>query len=71
MAGENPFSALLPAVPPAEGDSAAFAVYGLTYAAESLWDLLDELPVKADAKLAQRRLQEMVFWGSRAAGGAG
>lgn len=71
MSSENPFTAMRPAEPPADGDVAAETRHGLIVAAEPLWDLLETLPVKADAKLAQRRLQEMVYWGSRAAGWTG
>tara|TARA_R110002020_G_scaffold15555_35_gene55433 strand:- start:10754 stop:10969 length:216 start_codon:yes stop_codon:yes gene_type:complete len=69
MSSDNPFTALLPADPPPMSDKPAAAVYEMLSTAETLWDLLDGLPVKAEAKLAQRRLQEMVFWGTRAAGG--
>ncbi|MFG1409507.1 hypothetical protein V5G24_00205 [Xanthobacter sp. VTT E-85241] len=43
-----------------------FAGFGIFYAAEGLWDLLNELPNKGEATLAQRRLEEAVFWGCRA-----
>jgi len=46
----------------------AFATFGVLYAAEALWDLYAELPLKAEATLAQRRLEESVFWAVRAAG---
>lgn len=69
MSTENPFTAKLPDEPPALSDTSETAIYALQVAAESLWDILDGLPVKAEAKLAQRRLEEMVFWGTRAAGG--
>ena len=71
MSSENPFTAMRAADAPSDGDASGETRLALIVAAEPLWDLLERLPVKADAKLAQRRLQEMVFWGSRAAGGAG
>lgn len=66
----NPFTPALrgwfpegvPEFPPAE-ISAGVAVLA---SAESFWDLLDALPNKADAVLAQRRLEETVYWVSRA-----
>lgn len=35
--------------------------------AESLWDVIDEFPGKAEGTLAKRRLEEAVFWAGRAA----
>lgn len=68
MAAENPFTKQLPASPPSEQDGAAFAHFGLIYGAEALWDMLAELPGKADAARAQARLQECVFWAGQAMG---
>lgn len=36
--------------------------------AATLWDRLGKLPHKAEAILAQRRLEEAVYWAARAAG---
>ncbi|RJF94807.1 hypothetical protein D3874_03045 [Oleomonas cavernae] len=65
----NPFKDFIGkrAVPP-ETEPVAFCVHATFYAATALWDLLDELPNKAEAILAQRRLEEAVFWATRAAG---
>ncbi|MQT13645.1 Acb2/Tad1 domain-containing protein [Segnochrobactrum spirostomi] len=63
----TPFDEAVRAGPPAAGDSPAFEVFGVHYAAQALWELLDALPGKAEATLAKRRLQEAVFWGQQAA----
>lgn len=63
----NPFSARISGGPPPRADEAAFAVFGVVYAAEAVWDLLGALPNQAEATLARRRLQEAVFWAERAA----
>lgn len=68
MAG-NPFTAKRPASIPADTNSPEFAIFGVVYAAEALWDLLDELPSKGEAIRAQRRLQETVFWAEQALAG--
>lgn len=63
----TPFDAAVAAGPPAATESPAFEVFGIHYAAQALWELLDALPGKAEATLAKRRLQEAVFWAEQAA----
>ena len=66
----NPYSAKLretfpdgvPEFPLAE-ISAGVAILA---SAEAFWDLLDALPNKAEAVLAQHRLEETVYWAGRA-----
>lgn len=43
-----------------------FTRFGVLYAAEALWSLFAELPATPEATLAQRRLEEAVFWAGRA-----
>ena len=67
MAAGNPFSPGLAEAKVPNPDTPEFAMFGVQYAAEALWDLLAALPCKAEATLAQRRLEESVFWANRAA----
>lgn len=70
MNPRNPFALLvselwpngLPEEPPADASASAM----LAVAAAELWELLDTLPNKDEATLAQRRLEEAVFWAGRA-----
>lgn len=67
MSAGNPFAGLTEADAPVDVNSPEFAIFAVQFAAEALWDLLAALPVKAEATLAQRRLEESVFWAKRAA----
>lgn len=64
----NPFSGAAAGGPPADGDDAAVSRFAIAYACEALWSLFGELPNKAEATLAQRRLEEAAFWARRANG---
>ena len=67
MAAENPFGNLTEADAPTDVTSPEFTTFAIQYAAASLWDVMSELPCKSEATLAQRRLEESVFWAKRAA----
>lgn len=59
----NPFR---PDLAPAErGDADLLRWEAFPWAA-SLWDIFADLPNKAEATLAQRRLEEAMFWAERA-----
>ncbi|WP_020179647.1 hypothetical protein [Methylopila sp. M107] len=66
-AARNPFEPISEAGAPSPHDEPAFQIFAVRYAAASIWDLLGDLPNKAEATLAQRRLEETVFWATRAA----
>lgn len=72
MSPRNPFTPLVrrffPDGAPASPEALAAAGPGgaVAYAAEELWEQLDVLPGRAEATLAQRRLEESVFWAGRA-----
>lgn len=63
----NPFGHIDGQRPPSANDEPAWSVFAVDYAAAALWDLMAELPNKDEATLAQRRLEESVFWAKRAA----
>ncbi|PWR17679.1 hypothetical protein [Zavarzinia aquatilis] len=64
MAAANPFAASAAGITEAEAE--ARPLLAIVAAAEAMWDVLGALPGKAEATLAQRRLEEAVFWASRA-----
>lgn len=63
MAAANPFAA---ADGITEAEAEAQPLLAIVAAAGAMWDILGILPGKAEATLAQRRLEEVVFWASRA-----
>jgi len=66
--GANPFRARVPEpLPDPVTDAARCIEIAPIVLAAELWDLYADLPNKAEATLAQRRLEEAVYWGGRAA----
>jgi len=62
---ENPFTPIVAALalaPPDPGNEAETVWRDAVTSADKLWTALDALPSKAEATLAQRRLQEAMFW---------
>ncbi|PWR23358.1 DUF7681 family protein [Zavarzinia compransoris] len=68
MIRRNPFRERVPEALPDPGRAPELCIaLAPLVLARDLWDLYDALPNKAEATLAQRRLEEAAFWGDRAA----
>lgn len=60
---DNPFTPIVASVGKPDADNPAHVIFADTAkAAEVLWAHFDQLPGRAEAILAQRRLQEAMFW---------